>query len=393
MQFNLPPEALRFRDEVEAFVKAELPPGYEGHDREDGETLDLAKEFTDKLARKGWLAPAWPVEYGGLGLGYWEQMLYNELMSYYRAPMGQSGMGVSLIGPTIMIYGTEEQKKEHLGAILRNEQWWAQGFSEPNSGSDLASLQTRAVEDGDDFVVNGSKIWTSGAQYASMIFMLVRTDTHAPKHRGISFVVADLKSPGIRVQPLTDLSDHQPFNQTFFEDVRIPKKNLIGELNRGWYVAVTTLDFERSGVEWAAGARRLLEDAVKELKEWRPGQADGRAIDHPVVRHKLAQMQVEAEVARWLAYRVTSMQANGAVPNYEASISKVFGSEMNQRLAKTLVDIYGLYGQVREESKYARLIGRPAESYLGTVPVTIFSGSSEIQRNVIATRGLGLPRG
>ncbi len=393
MDFTLPAGALKFRDEVEAFVKAELPDDYVGHDREDGATLELAKEFTDKLAKKGWLAPAWPVEYGGLALGYWEQMLYNELMAYHRAPMGQSGMGVSLIGPTIMIYGTEEQKKEHLGAILRNEQWWAQGFSEPNSGSDLASLQTRAVSDGDDFVINGSKIWTSGAQYASMIFFLVRTDPEAPKHRGISFLVADLKTPGIRVQPLTDLANHQPFNQTFFEDVRVPKKNLIGELNRGWYVAVTTLDFERSGVEWAAGARRLLEDAVADLKEWRSLPGGPRAIDDYSVQNKLVQMQIEAEVARWLAYRVTSMQAQGLVPNHEASISKVFGSEMNQRLARALTEIYDLYGQVREDSKHARLVGRPAETYMETVPVSIFSGSSEIQRNVIATRGLGLPRG
>jgi alkylation response protein AidB-like acyl-CoA dehydrogenase len=393
MDFTLPTEAIRFRDEVEAFVKSELPPGFVGHDREDGETLDLAKDFTDKLAKRGWLAPAWPVEYGGLGLGYWEQTLYNELMAYYRAPMGQSGMGVSLIGPTLIIYGTEEQKKEHLGAILRNEQWWAQGFSEPNSGSDLASLSTRAVEDGDDFVVNGSKIWTSGAQYASMIFMLVRTDPEAPKHRGISFIVADLKSPGIRVQPLTDLADHQPFNQTFFEDVRVPKKNLVGELNRGWYVAVTTLDFERSGVEWAASARRLLKDAIEELKEWRSRPGGPGPLDDPIVSHKLAGMQIEAEVARWLAYRVTAMQATGLVPNHEASISKVFGSEMNQRLARTLVDIYDLYGGLREDSPRARLVGRPAMTYMQTVPVSIFSGSSEIQRNVIATRGLGLPRG
>ncbi len=388
MEYRLKPDEIAFRDEVEAFITAELPPDYEGPEWEGGpEHQALAKQFTDKLAKRGWLAPAWPVEYGGLGLSHWKQMLYKESISYNRAPLGQSGMGVGLVGPTLIIYGTEEQKKEHLGAILRNEQWWAQGFSEPNAGSDLASLQTRAVLDGDEFVVNGGKIWTSGAQYASKLFLLARTDADAPKHRGISFLLTDINAPGITVQPLVDMTGGRPFNQVFFEDVRVPKANLVGELNRGWYVAATLLDFERSGVEWSAMSRRLLRDAVAELRGW-----DGTALANPLVRHKLAQMAVECEVARWLAYRVTSMQASGMVPNHEASISKAFGSELTQRLARTLVEIHGLYGQLRRASTRARLVGRPSDSYLGTVSLTILAGSSEIQRNVIATRGLGLPR-
>ncbi len=389
MEFQLAVDEAQFQGEVARFIKAELPPNYAGPTWEGGpEHQRVAKEFTDKLAKKGWLAPAWPVEYGGLGLSHWKQMLYKEQISYHRAPLGQSGMGVSLVGPTIIIYGTEEQKKEHLGAILRNEQWWAQGFSEPNSGSDLASLQTRATANGDDFVVNGGKIWTSGAQYASKIFLLVRTDPEAPKHRGISFLLSDIKAPGITVQPLVDMTGGKPFNQVFFEDVRIPKANLIGELNRGWYVAATLLDFERSGVEWSASSRRLLADAIAELREW----DGGSVLGNPVVRHKLARMQVECEVARWLAYRVTSMQAAGMVPNHEASISKAFGSELTQRLARTLVEIHGGYGQLRRASARARLLGRPADSYLSTVPLTILAGSSEIQRGIIAMRGLGLPR-
>ncbi len=391
MEFQLTADEAGFVAEVEAFLQTELPEEYQGPEWRGGrEHQERAKAFTDKLSRKGWLAPAWPVEYGGLGLSHWKQMLYKELMAYYRAPMGQSSMGVSLVGPTLMVYGTEEQKKEHLGAILRNEVWWAQGFSEPNSGSDLASLQTRAVIDGDDFVVNGGKIWTSGAQYATRLFLLARTDPDAPKHRGISFLLTDINAPGITVQPLADLTGEHPFNQCFFEDVRIPTRNLVGELNRGWYVAVTTLDFERSGVEWPTSARRLLKDAVAELREWRGGGV--APLDDPIVRHKLAQAQIEAEVGRWLAYRVTAMQAAGMVPNHEASMSKVFGSEMVQRLSHTLVEIHGLYGQVRRGSKWERLLGRPADGYLGSVSVTIFSGTSEIQRGIIATRGLGLPR-
>mgnify|MGYP000915470333 CR=1 FL=1 len=389
MQFQLTEDEAQFANDVETFIKAELPPGYQGPQWEGGpEHQRVAKEFTDKLAKKGWLAPAWPVEYGGLGLSHWKQMLYKELISYHRAPLGQSGMGVSLVGPTLIVYGTEEQKKEHLGAILRNEEWWAQGFSEPNAGSDLASLQTRATLDGDEFVVNGTKIWTSGAQYASKLFLLARTDPDAPKHRGISFLLTDIKAPGITVQPLVDMTGGKPFNQVFFEEVRIPKQNLVGEYNRGWYVAATLLDFERSGVEWSASSRRLLRDAIDELRSW--GEAS--ALKKPDVKTKLANMAIECEVARWLAYRVTSMQAAGVIPNHEASISKLFGSELTQHLAQTLVEIHGPYGQLRNSSTRARLHGRPADSYLSTVPLTILAGSSEIQKGIIAGRGLGLPR-
>jgi len=391
MHFNFTPEDLKFRDEVEAFIKAELPADYFGAEWEGraGE-MELGKEFTDKLARKGWLAPAWPKEYGGLGLGHWQQMLYKELMAYYRAPLGQVFFGVDLVGPTLMVHAEEEQKKEYLPPILRNEYWWAQGFSEPNSGSDLASLQTRAVIDGDDFVVNGSKIWTSGAQYASKLMLLVRTDPEAPKHRGISFLLVDINTPGIRVQPLADLTGGEPFNQVFFEDVRVPRRNMIGEMNRGWYMAATTLDFERSGVDRPARSQRLLEQTIRELRSWKVG--GGTALDRPAVQNKLAQIRIEIEAARMLCYYVVSLQAAGRVPNYEASVSKLFGSEMTQRMASALVDIYGAYGQLRHASIRTRLEARPAESYMGTLPESIFQGSSEIQRNVIATRGLGLPR-
>ncbi len=391
MEFRFAPEDEAFRREVDTWIRAELPAGYEGSEWERGpEEIEVAKGFTDKLAKKGWLAPAWPKEYGGLGLGYWKQTIYKELMAYYRAPLGNVFFGVDLIGPTLMVYASEEQKQEYLPQILRNEVWWAQGFSEPNAGSDLASLQTRAVLDGDDFVVNGSKIWTSAAQYAEMLMLLVRTDPEAPKHKGISFLLADIKTPGITIQPLADLTGGEPFNQVFFEDVRIPKRNLVGELNRGWYMAATTLDFERSGVDRPARSTRLLEDTIAELRSW--GSGPGAPMSDPIVQHKLAQMRVEIDVNRWICYNITSMQAAGKIPNYEASIAKLFGSEMMQRIANTLTEIYDLYGGLRSDSHRARLAGRPAEAYLGTLPESIYQGSSEIQRNVIATRGLGLPR-
>ena len=378
-----------FKAEVNAFIKAELPADYEGSESEGGDP-ELAKSFTDKLAKKGWLAPAWPKEYGGLGLGHMEQLIYNEAMSYHRAPLGQSWCGVQLVGPTLMVYGSEEQKKEHLGGILRNEVWWAQGFSEPNSGSDLASLQTRAVLDGDEFVVNGSKIWTSGAQFASKLILLTRTDPEAPKHKGISFLLADIHTQGLRVQPLTDMSDREPFNQVFFEDVRVPRRNLVGEMNRGWYMAATTLDFERSGVGRSARGQRLLEDVIQALREMPP--SEGRPLEDPTVLHKLAQAKIEIEAARYISYYVVSLQSQGKIPNYEASMAKLFGSEMNQRFAQTLMEIFGLYSQLRPESPIKKLAGRMPMYYMVSVPDTIAEGSSEIQRNIIATRGLGLPR-
>lgn len=378
-----------FKQEVNDFLRAELPSDFDPDEGERGD-LDLAKSFTDKLASKGWLAPAWPREYGGLGLGHMQQLIYNEAMSYYRAPLGQSWCGVQLVGPTLMVYGSEEQKKEHLAGILRNEVWWAQGFSEPNSGSDLASLQTRAVLDGDEFVVNGAKIWTSGAQYASKVILLTRTDPEAPKHKGISFLLVDINSPGFRVQPLTDMSDRQPFNQMFFEDVRVPRSNLVGEMNRGWYMAATTLDFERSGVGRSAHAQRLLEDVIRELRALPVSY--GRPMEDPTVLHQLAQARIEIEAARYISYYVVSLQSQGKIPNYEASMAKLFGSEMNQRFAQVLMEIFGLYGQLRPESPLKKLSGRLPMFYMTVVPDTIAEGTSEIQRNVIATRGLGLPR-
>ncbi len=389
MEFKFTAEDLAFRQEVETFLKTELGPEYEGSIGED-DRFDLAWQFTDKLAKKRWLAPAWPTEYGGLGLSHWQQLIYNELLSYHRAPLGQSWCGVQLVGPTLMVYASEEQKQQYLPAILENRMWWGQGFSEPNSGSDLASLQTRAVVDGDDFVVNGGKIWTTGGHHAQNAIVLVRTDPEAPKHKGISFLLMDLKAAGVTVQPLVDLANRRPFSQVFFEDVRVPKANLVGELNRGWYQAATTLDFERSGVGRSAAATRTLEEVVQLFSTT---SINGRRpIEDPIVRHKLAQVRIEIDAARWISYSVVALQSQGKIPNYEASVAKLFGSEMNQRFSQLLVNLMGSYGLLREGSHAAKMLGRGAEYYMGTIPETIYEGSSEIQRNVISTRGLGLPR-
>jgi alkylation response protein AidB-like acyl-CoA dehydrogenase len=290
-----------------------------------------------------------------------------------------------------MIYGSEEQKRTHLPPISRGEVQWCQGYSEPESGSDLASLSTRAVLDGDDYVINGSKIWTTMAHRADWIFMLARTDPDAPKHRGISFILVDMKSPGIQVRPIINMADGHEFNQVIFDNVRVPRRNLVGEENRGWYVAVTLLDFERSGIEYSAMARRLLDDVwgyASEVKH------NGQPLAQvPWVRHLMADRYIECEVARLMAYNVAYMQGQGLVPNKEASMSKVFGSEALKRVTAASMEVLGLYGVLGRDEKWAPLKGRVPEHWMISFSHTIAGGTSEVQRNIIAGRGLGLPRG
>jgi alkylation response protein AidB-like acyl-CoA dehydrogenase len=394
MDFHFAPEDETFRGEIRAFVRAELPPAWGAaayNDREDApkELGEVSRGFQRKLADKGWLTLAWPKEHGGLGAGAMRQLVYNEEMSALRAP-GFGGMGVAMVGPTLMLHGTDEQRARFLAPIARNEIAWCQGFSEPGSGSDLASLQTRAVQDGDDFIVNGQKIWTSGAQRADYCILLARTDTEAPKHRGISYFIMDMKSPGITITPLTNMLNSAAFNQMFMDNVRIPRANLVGELNRGWYVATTTLDFERSGIQRIVFARTLLDDLVTYAKHRR---VDGsRLVDRVSVRHKLAELEIEFAVGRLLAYRVAWMQGQNLVPNSEASIAKLYSTELQSRFAVAAVSLLGLSGVLTRQSPHAALDGRLTSYYLAAVSYTIAAGTSEVQRNIIAQRGLGLPR-
>ena len=391
MDFRFTPTQEAFRAEVSAFLDEHLPDDWVGADSAiDEEAFEFGREFLKKLAPKRWSAPAWPEEYGGAGLGLWEQVVFNEEMAYRRAPLVNAA-AVGYLGPTIMMYGSEEQKAQHLSGITSGDVIWCQGYSEPESGSDLASLQTSAVRDGDDFVINGQKIWTSQAHYANWIFLLARSDAEAPKHRGISYFLIDMKTPGITVRPLINMAGQTGFNEVFFEDVRVPSSGLLGELNRGWYMATTTLDFERSSVAGSASNRRTLEELTDFTRE---ATTNGRPLfEQPVVRHKLADLWIELDIARFLAYRVVTLQDRGLVPNHEASIVKVVNTEYTQRLAKGGLHMLGLYGQLKPASPHARLRGRFERSYVASVGATIAAGTSEIQRNIIATRGLGLPRG
>ena len=394
MDFRFGPEEEAFRDEIRAFVRAELPAGWGAHaynDREDTPTdaSGVARAFQRKLADKGWLTLAWPKEYGGRGAGPMRQLVYNEEMSALRAP-AFPGIGVAMVGPTLMLHGTGEQRARFLTSIARNEMSWCQGFSEPGAGSDLASLQTRAVQDGDDFVVNGQKIWTSNAHRADYCILLARTDTDAPKHRGISYFLMDMKSPGITISPLTNMLGSDHFNQVFMDNVRIPRANLVGELNRGWYVATTTLDFERSGIQRIVFAETLLDDLIAYARDRRDGAA--RLIDRPGVRHRLADLRIEFNVGRMLSYRVAWMQGQGQVPNSEASIAKLYSTELQSRFAVAALNLVGPGGALARGSAHAPLGGRFSSYYLAASSYTIAAGTSEVQRNIIAQRGLALPR-
>lgn len=381
----------QLRQEVRAFLKEHLPQEGDGAQlgsRTD-EAFEAAQKFNTELGKRGWIAPAWPKEYGGLNATIAEQMVFNEEFGYHGAPdTGTRGFGVGMIGPTLIVHGNEEQKKRYLPRITSGEDIWCQGYSEPGAGSDLASLQTRAVRDGDDYVINGQKIWTSGGHRANQMFCLVRTDPEAPKHRGISFLlIDDIKNqPGLTIRPLINMANRHHFNEVFFEDVRVPARNLVGEENRGWYVGMTLLDFERSGIGTTASQKHTLEKLTQNLKE-------GAEWRREKYRTKLADFVVANNVGRYLGLRVASMQSRGLVPNYESSVIKIYQSELGQKIYNFGVNLLGLAGQMVPEESRAPLGGNMPESYLQAVPSTIYSGSNEIQRNVIATRGLGLPRG
>ena len=398
MDFTDTPEEATFRTEVRSFIKQNLSSdwrrlneGYEDYmSASSPEREAYVQQWRKALATHGWIAPHWPKEYGGAGMTPGEQFIFNEEMANSRAPQA-GGMGVQMIGPTLILYGTDEQKKEHLPKITSGEVQWCQGYSEPGAGSDLASLQTRAVRDGDDYVINGQKIWSSGAHQADWMFMLARTDPDAPKHRGISMLLLPMKSQGITVQPLVNMAGAHHFNQEYFDNVRVPVRNRVGEENRGWYVGATLLDFERSGI----GAANSLRNTVQDITEFaREASASGsmpvRLTD--AIRAELAERAIEAELGRLFSYRIISMQKRGQIPNYESSMNKLFLSEVSQRLAQTGMRLIGLYGNAYRR-KFAALSGRISYMYLSSVSGTIAAGTSEIQRNVIATRGLGLPRG
>ncbi len=383
MDFHDTTEEAAFRAEVRGFITANLPRGWgspdevqQFEDPDDPERLAFIKQWRKALATRGWIAPHWPTEYGGAGMSPGEQFIFNEEMALHRAPQA-GGMGVQMIGPTLILYGTDEQKQEHLSGITSGEVTWCQGYSEPGAGSDLASLQTRAVRDGDDYVINGQKIWSSGAHRADWMFMLARTDPDAPKHRGISMLLLPMKSPGITIQPLVNMAGDHSFNQEYFDNVRVPVKNRVGDENRGWYVGATLLDFERSNIGSSIALRHTVNDIAHFAREASTsGSVPVRLTDQ--TKAELAERAIEADIAKLFSYRIITMQKRGQVPNYEASMNKMFYSEAQQRIAQTGMKLIGLYGNSYINDRYAPLKARISYMYLSSVSATIAAGTSEI---------------
>lgn len=376
MRFRFTPEQEAFRQELRAFLREEVPKVQ----AKDG----FSQEFSKKLAARGWIGIAWPKEYGGQGMGPIEQMIYTEEMILHDAPRGYHFIAERQVGPSLIRHGTEEQKREWIPKIVNAEVSFALGLSEPNAGSDLANVQTRAVRDGDEYVVNGEKIWTSNAHLCDHIWLVVRTDPNAPKHRGISCLMADLRAPGVTIRPLYDMTGGHHFNQVFFEDVRVPVSRRVGEENMGWYILAEHLDFERSGIERLVDLERFFREVIELARE----RARGGRLPQPI-RHRLAELAIELEVGRLLCYRVAWLQSTGRVPNAEASMSKVFGTEWSQRMTQAAMNLLQLDSVAWREGEPG---AKAAFWYLNAVSRTIAGGTSEIQRNIIATRGLGLPR-
>ncbi|MFT3965528.1 MAG: acyl-CoA dehydrogenase family protein, partial [Sphingobium sp.] len=345
MDFNYSPEEIRFREALRTWLEDALPRGwgetvFEPEDEDERAMFRL--EWERKLHSGGWSGINWPKDYGGRGATLIERAIFAEEMARVRAPEGLNIIGHNLAGTTILRHGTEEQKKRFLPRIISSEEVWCQGFSEPNAGSDLASVRTRAERRGDKFIVNGQKIWTSFAQYSQWCFALVRTDPDAPKHKGLSFLLIDMASPGISIRPLRQISGEREFNETFFDDVEVPVENIVGDINDGWRIAMTTLAYER-GPEDALGRQIRFKQELAKLIETAEATHRGGVpvVDDPVARQKIARSITEVEIMRLNAVRTFSKYLNGEERGPDASIIKLYWSHAAQNMYEAAMDILG----------------------------------------------------
>ena len=396
MDFRDTPAESRLREDVRQWLRDNLPPGWgitvrQPEDEAAGIAFRL--DWEKRLYSGGWSGIAWPREYGGRGASQVEQAIFLEEMARADAPEGINIIGRNLTGPTLMAHGTEAQKQRHLPAILRGEEMWCQGFSEPNSGSDLASARCRAIRDGDAYVVNGQKIWTSFAQYAQWCILLARTDVQAPKHKGLSFLLVDMRSPGITIRPLVQITGETEFSEVFFDDVRVPADNLVGALNEGWRIANTTLRFERGPEEALPRQVRFRREFDRLLQLAASTRRSGRSLDSdPVMRQKLAATYIDLEQMRLNGLRGLSRVAKGEELGPEASFTKLFWSHLYQRMLEVALEVNGAASALAPGDPDAPADGLFVHRFLQSRAMTIYSGTSEIQRNIIAERVLGLPK-
>jgi alkylation response protein AidB-like acyl-CoA dehydrogenase len=394
MDFRDTPEEAAFRKEVRDWLDANL-------DREQLQTqlsvgppeerIDGLRAWQAKLHEGGWAGVSWPKEYGGRGAPLMLQAIFYQEMARSKAPSPINVIGLGMAGPTIMVHGREDQKQRYLSKILSAEEIWCQGFSEPGAGSDLGALRSSAVRDGDHYVINGQKVWTTLAHVAKWCIFLARTDPDAPKHKGITYFLVDMESPGVEVRPLRQMTGTAEFNEMFFTDVRVPRENILGDLNDGWRVAMTTLMNERGTLGFALSvqARIALDELIGKAKTLK---RNGKpAIEDPVVRQRIAQLHVEIEAMRLSGYRALSTVIRTGVPGPEGSLGKLLWSESMQKLTDLAMELYGPAG-LTTDWKGDDDLQRWQFAHLRSRGNTIEAGTSEILRNIIAERVLGLPR-
>jgi alkylation response protein AidB-like acyl-CoA dehydrogenase len=390
LDFKFTPEEEAFRVEVSDFLDKEGPQEWQKRkvsffDMSGQENwIAIHRDMAQKLGARGWLSLHWPKEYGGQGLSPFYRLILREELAKHHCP-GYHSLSVDFVAPAILLKGSDALKKRYLPGIASGKVMWCECLSEPGHGSDLASLETFAREEGDCFVANGQKIWTTYAHFADWTFLLARTDRQAqPNYRGLTFFLVDMRTPGITVNPIINMAGHHDFNEVFFDDVRIPKENIVDGVNRGWYVAMALLDYERTSDLGYAIAGTLLNDIVEYARELDILDAENK--------RRMAELVVECEVARLTHYHVTWMQSQGKVLNYEAAMCKLLGFESIQHVAEFGMNVFKHYGLLSDTSSLAPLYGRISSCYLRSFGHSMEAGTSEIDRDVIAQRGLGLPR-
>ncbi len=401
MDLSFNEDEVAFRREVGRWLKLNIPrrerkalPAEFG----DPKRIAELRAWQRKLYDAGYLAMGWPKLYGGRAEAeadpretLMRQTIVAEEMLKARAPSVIGAMGVQMVGPTLMQYGTEAQKRTLLPKILNAEHIWCQGYSEPGSGSDLASLKTRAELVGDFFVVNGQKVWTSNAQFADWMFCLTRTDPSAPKHKGISYILIDMRTPGITVRPLVQMTGDKGFNEVFFEDVKVPRENLVGDLNQGWQVANATLSHERNMLGSTTRTQQMFEGLVHVARTRRRGGKPASA--DPWIRQRLADLAIRVESMKYHSYRQLTDLLRGRSPGIAASVNKLVSTELNHAICALAIEVLGDYGVLDRKSRHVVDRGIWPYEFMFTLGLIIGGGTSQIQKNIISERGLGMPKG
>lgn len=392
MDFQFTKEQEKFRQEVRTFLDTELPPGWVAYvapttgnhvvNSKDG--WQVFKDIARKLGEKGWLSLFWPKEYGGQSRSYVDYLIFSEEIARRGSP-GYNPIAVKMLAPTLIDYGTEEQKEGHLKPIAKGQEFWCEGFSEPGAGSDLASLQTKAIKDNNHFIINGQKTWCTFADYSDWCCLLARSAPHSRRSKGLTFFLVDMSTPGVTIKPIKNIAGDPHFSEIFFQDVRVPRENIVGRENEGWQVAQALLGYERTSIEFVAMVQSMIERLVKYIKATPKVQS----IDS---RQLLAKLAIDAEIGRLINYRVAWLHDKGINTAWHAAMAKLSSTELFKRAASTAIQLLGLYGQLDKREGTAPLHGLIEHFYLVSFGATIAAGTSEIQKNIIALRGLGLPR-